>query len=60
LTVPVAFGGVTVAVKVTLAPWLTVVEGVETDVVVLVRDSEAFQAMAKLLTSTEPRPVTTL
>jgi hypothetical protein len=49
-----------VAVKVTLTPWPTVVEGGEIDVVVLVRNSEAFQAMARLLASTEPRPVTTL
>jgi hypothetical protein len=62
VTVPV--GGfapvvVTVAVKVTEAPkfaglWL------EVTVVVVVASEAAIQAVSKLLTSTEPRPVTRL
>jgi hypothetical protein len=60
LTVPVTVAGLTIAVKVTLAPGPTLDEGVEIAVVVLVRDSEAFHAIANLLASTEPRPVTAL
>ena len=58
LTVPVAVGGPTVAVKVTLIPEFTFVAEGEIEVVVPVRDApHAVKNASKFI---EPRPVTEL
>ncbi len=56
LTVPTPVEGVTVALKVTLAPALTVVAVVEIVIELAVR--EADHAVKRAFASTEPRPVT--
>src|SRR5271165_156216 len=57
-TLPEAVDGVTVAVRVTLVPWVTEAAEGETATVLAVR--VASQAVARLFMSTEPRPVTKL
>jgi hypothetical protein len=56
LTVPTPVVGVTATAKETLVPTETVVEVVEIVIELAVR--EAAHAVASLLASTEPRPVT--
>ena len=56
LTVPTPVEGVTVALKVTLVPAVTVVAVVEIEIEVAVRDAD--QAVSRALASTEPKPVT--
>lgn len=56
VTVPTPVEGVTVALNVTLAPKFTVVAVVEIEIELAVRDAD--QAVNKVFTSTEPRPLT--
>ena len=58
LTGPVAVDGLTVAVNVTLAPWLML--EAEAESVVVVVDLDAVQAVKSLFMSTNPSPVTWL